>query len=101
MLVTREVFSCFHSLFWECSKKFDATQPLVHRVQLTHFPDIHGKGADVQDGMFQYDESVKISLADNANPITGLVRVSKERNDNVKPETLALLSRSEERRVGK
>src|SRR5271154_4460193 len=49
---SRQVFSWLHSLRSEASKKFGATQPLVHRVQLTHFPDIDDEGADVQCGMF-------------------------------------------------
>jgi hypothetical protein len=89
---SRQVFSWLHSLRSEASKKFGATQPLVHRVQLTHFPDADEKGADVQYGMFQYDKSVKISFFEYSNPIKGLVRVSKERNDNVRPEDLAMLS---------
>src|SRR5271154_953510 len=49
---SRQVFSWLHSLRSEASKKFGATQPLVHRVQLAHFPDIDDEGADVQCGMF-------------------------------------------------
>jgi hypothetical protein len=90
---SRQVFSWLYSLRSESSNKFGATQPLVHRVQLTYFPDADDKGTDAhQDGMFQYDKSVKISFLEDSNPIKGLVRVSKERCDNVKPEELATLS---------
>lgn len=87
---SRQIFSWLQSLSSEASTSTDGVRrPLVHKAEVKIIKQSTNSDEAEQPGLFDYDECVELHFSKPSKDDSKKVLVSKEKMDNVNPETLA------------